>query len=71
MSKNSDRSRWQITLFAGLHLLCCGIPLLLLSGGLARLPHPGLAGHGSHHRCYRCGRLHLVSQTRLRDLSSQ
>lgn len=32
MSKNIDRSRWQIALFAGLHLLCCGIPLLLLSG---------------------------------------
>lgn len=32
MSKKSSESTLSIALFAGLHLLCCGIPLLLLSG---------------------------------------
>jgi hypothetical protein len=32
MSKKSSESALPIALFAGLHLLCCGIPLLLLSG---------------------------------------
>jgi hypothetical protein len=32
MRKSSRESTLPIALFAGLHLLCCGIPLLLLSG---------------------------------------
>lgn len=32
MGKKSSESTLPIVLFAGLHLLCCGIPLLLLSG---------------------------------------
>lgn len=31
-NKQDTGGFWPIALFAGLHLLCCGIPLLILSG---------------------------------------
>ncbi len=47
MRKSDRRSRFPIAFFAGLHLLCCGSPLLLLlsGGSLAFLtPHWPLIG---------------------------
>ncbi|GHB15644.1 hypothetical protein [Modicisalibacter luteus] len=47
MSKKSSKPTLPIALFAGLHLLCCGIPLLLLSGVSLAFLVPSWPGVGS------------------------
>ena len=66
---NERREGWGlVAAFAVLHLLCCGVPLMVLSGVSLGVLFPkwpvaaGRAGRG------RSGRVHLVREAEVRNL---
>lgn len=70
MNEAQPQSKVATALFAVLHLLCCGLPLLLFAG-LSLVYGAQLAGHCRPVRGRRFCWFRLVSKARLRDVPAQ